>query len=64
MSGENYIEMPIERLNYRGKELTLAIRGEYLSGERKAQVQRELSNIAFEMWWRHNEGEFEFDYTE
>jgi hypothetical protein len=64
MSGENYIEMPIERLNARGKELTLAIRGEYLSGERRIQVQSELSNLAFEMWHRHSEGEFEFDYTE
>lgn len=60
----DYVSMPIEQLNARGKELTIAIRGNYLNPERKAQVQKELSDLAFEMWMRHNEGEFEFDYQE
>jgi hypothetical protein len=55
----NYIDMPIGRLSERGKELTAAINGNYLSVERKAQVQKELGDIAFEMWFRHQDGEFD-----
>jgi len=55
----DYISMSNERLNDRGKELSLAINGNYLSGERKAQVQHEISCVALELWCRHRDGEFE-----
>jgi len=56
---ENYIEMSLERLDTRGKELSAAIRGNYLNKERKAQVQSELGLIAFELYMRHEAGEME-----
>jgi hypothetical protein len=56
----DFINMPLERLDARGKELTAAIRGNYLNEERKAQVQAEISQIAFELWQRHEEGKIEF----
>jgi len=55
----NYIDMPLERLDERGRELTQAINGNYLNPERKAQVQHEISCIALELWCRHEEGELE-----
>lgn len=56
----NYIDMPLSRLDARGKELSAAIRGNYLNPERKAQVSKELGDIAFELWCRHEEGDIEF----
>ena len=56
----NHVEQSLERLDRRGKELSAAIRGNYLNEERKAQVQAEISLIAFELWMRHEEQEFEF----
>jgi hypothetical protein len=56
----NHTEQTLEQLDRRGKELSAAIRGNYLNEERKAQVQSELSKIAFELWHRYNEDEFEF----
>ena len=53
----DYISMPLEQLDARGKELTLAINGNYLNPERKTQVQNELSAIALECWCRHRDGE-------
>lgn len=55
----NYIEMPIGQLNERGEELSHAIREGYLNPERKAQVQKELGSISFEMWFRYRNGEFD-----
>lgn len=55
----NYVDMPLTRLDARGKELTAAIKGEYLNEVRKAQVQKELGDIAFELWCRYNEGDVE-----
>lgn len=56
---ENYIDMPFSRLNERGKELSAAIRGNYLNPERKQQVQHELSLIAYELYARYQAGEME-----
>lgn len=56
----NYIEMPLARLDARGKELSEAVRGNYLNPERMKQVQKELGDIAFELWCRHDAGEIEF----
>mgnify|MGYP003480021850 FL=1 len=60
LSEHNYPEQSLEQLDRRGKELTAAIRGNYLNEERKAQVQAEISLIAFELYCRHEEQEFEF----
>jgi len=60
MESTDYINMPLSRLDARGKELTAAINGNYLNAERKAQVQHELSCIALELWCRHRDGEVEF----
>ena len=65
----NYFAPPlgpttIEALNARGKELTWSINNIDHDPARKADIQKELGNIAFEMWWRHKDGEFEFDYVE
>lgn len=56
----NQTEWSLARLDQRGKELTLAINGNYLSGERKLQVQHEISLIALELWCRHRDEEIEF----
>jgi len=56
---KDYISMPLEQLDARGKELTLAIHGNYLNPERKAQVQHEISCIALELWCRREAGELE-----
>ena len=56
----NHTEQTLGQLDRRGKELALAIRGNYLNEERKAQVQAEISLIAFELYCRHEEQEFEF----
>ncbi len=56
----NHTEMTLGQLDARGKELSAAIRGNYLNEERKAQVQSELGIIALELWCRHQEQEFEF----
>jgi len=56
----DHTEWSLARLDQRGKELTLAINGNYLSGERKSQVQHEISLIALELWCRHRDEEIEF----
>ena len=56
----NYIDMPIQRLDTRGRELSWSINNIDHCPERKAQIQKELGNIAFEMWFRHQEGDFIF----
>ena len=60
----DYISMPMEQLDARGKELAAKIREGYLSDERKAQVQHEISNISFELWCRYNEGDIQFVPTD
>lgn len=55
----NYPDMSLNHLDERGKELSAAIRGNYLNAERKAQVQHELGLISFELWVRYNAGEME-----
>ena len=59
----NYIDMPLERLDARGKELTEALHGNYLNAERTAQVQHEISCIALELWCRREAGELELVNT-
>jgi len=56
----NQTEWSLSRLDERGKELTRAIQGNYLNPERKAQVQHEISLIATELYFRHEEGLVEF----
>lgn len=56
----NYPDMPLGRLDARGKELSANVRNIEYTGERKEQVQRELGMIAFELWCRHDAGEIEF----
>lgn len=56
----NYIDMTPERLDERGKILSEKIRDGYLTPERKAQVQKELGDISFELWCRYQENEVEF----
>lgn len=56
----DYINMPLERLDARGKELSANMRNIEYTGERKAQVQAELGMIALELWCRHQEGKIEF----
>jgi len=51
--------MPIERLDSRGRELSWSINNINHCPERKAQIQKELGDIAFEMWFRFHDGEFE-----
>ena len=60
MSTNDHTEQSLERLNVRGAELTAAIRGNYLNEERRAQVQAEISLVAFELYCRHEEGDIEF----
>lgn len=55
----NYIEMPLERLNARGKELTWSLNNINHGPERKAQIQHEISCIALELWCKHRDGEVE-----
>jgi len=56
---KDFVSMPLEQLDERGRELSAAINGNYLVGERKAQVQHEMSCIALELWCRHRDGEME-----
>lgn len=56
----NYIDMPLEQLDRMGKELSAAVRGNYLNPERKKEVQHRISCIALELWCRHRDEEFEF----
>lgn len=56
----NYIDMPIQQLDQRGKELSASINTINHTPERKAQIQREISSIAFEMWFRYQSEEFDF----
>ena len=58
---ENYIEMPLHRLNERGKELSASLRGIDHCSERKAQIQYELGQISFELYCRYNIGELVFE---
>lgn len=51
----NHIEWHDERLKRRSDELGEALRGNYLSGERLEQVQREMAHIAFEQWARRQD---------
>ena len=57
---QNYLEMPVQRLDERGRELSWSINNIEHCPERKAQIQHELSMIAFEMYYRHQDGEFVF----
>ena len=56
----DYINMPLGRLDERGKVLADSIRTIEHGPERKADIQRELGHIAFELWCRHESGEVEF----
>lgn len=55
----NYIDMPLSRLDQRGKELSWSINNINHDPERKAQIQHEISNIALEIWCRYDAGEVE-----
>lgn len=57
----NYIEMPLEQLNVRGRELADSFNTIDHCPERKAQIQREMSLIAFETWFGYQVEEFQFD---
>jgi len=57
---ENYIDMPLERLDGRGKELSASLRGIDHCPERRAQIQYELGQISFELYCRYNDNEIEF----
>jgi len=48
--------MPVEHLDARGKVLAESIRNINHCPERKAQIQRELGNISFELWCQYQEG--------
>lgn len=52
--------MPLSRLDERGKELAASLRTIEHTPERKAQIQKELGDIAFELYCRHEAGELEF----
>jgi hypothetical protein len=60
MEGIDYINMPIARLDERDKELSASLRSIEHNPERKAQIQKELGDIAFELWCRYATGELEF----
>jgi len=51
--------MPYERLDARGKELSLSLNTIEHAPERKAQIQKELGCIAFELWCQYEEGKVE-----
>ena len=55
----NYIDMPLQRLDERGKVLTESLNTIRHHPERVAQIKKELGDIAFEMWFRYQEGEFD-----
>jgi len=52
-------DMPMEYLDRRGKELSLSLRNIEHCPERKAQIQKELGNIAFELYCQYQEGKIE-----
>jgi len=54
----NYIDMPVKALDARGKELTLSLNGIRHCPERVEQIKHELGNIAFELFFRHQDGEY------
>lgn len=54
----DYINMPVQRLNDRGKELTWSLNNIRHTPERLEQIKKELGDIAFEMWFRYQDGEF------
>ena len=56
----NHIEWPTERLDTKGRELSWSVNNIRHCPERLEQIKTELGLIAFEMWFRHQEGEFEF----
>lgn len=59
----DYINMPIEQLDRRDRELTWSINNIDHCPERKAQIQMELSHIALELWCKHRDGDFEIVQT-
>lgn len=54
----NLIETPSEILELRAQELTENLKNINYSPHRKAQIDRELSHIALELWckWRDEDG--------
>jgi len=52
-------DMPLDRLDSRGKELSASLRSIEHCPERKQQIQHELSVIAFELYCQYNEGKVE-----
>ena len=52
------ISQSVETLDTRGRELTWSINNIEHCPERKAQIQHELGSIAFEMWFRYQDGEY------
>lgn len=56
----NHVEWSTARLNEKGKELSWSLNNIRHCPERMDQIKTDLGLIAFEMWFRHQDGDFEF----
>ena len=52
------ISQSVEQLDKRGRELSWLINNVEHGAERKKQIQHELGSIAFELYFRHEDGEY------